>query len=138
MEPSHLDPLVLSFISAVVLAVLLTLYHVYRAVKTFCTPAVNPESTEYESPVTYSVLLLAPCGNGLIKALRQWDPEITLIDARFVNRSDSYLAQYVPLNRAKSLVDKINEHQPDAQVEVVCNKYNSVFTMQEWKEIHNG
>lgn len=110
----------------------------WKAYKELQRPVVNPEGTAYESPITYSILLTAPCGKGLITALREWDPEIILIDANRLSAGGTCLAKDVRVDRAISLVDKILEHQSDAEVQIVCNKFNSVFTMKEWKEFHDG
>lgn len=99
---------------------------------------VSTEGTVYTKRIEYRVeLLRAPVYTHVISALREWDDELSLLEARRRTKLGT-LAYGIDVRSITALINALHKNAPSATIKISSTSFEKTFTMQQWKEFHDG
>jgi hypothetical protein len=99
---------------------------------------VSTEGTVYIQQIRYKVELVdAPVYTHVIVALRANRKELPLSTVKR-RVSTGTLGWDLTVHEVKSMVNALHKHAPSCKIEISSTSFEKTFTMQQWKEFHDG
>jgi hypothetical protein len=99
---------------------------------------VSTEGTVYIRQIRYKVELVdAPVYTHVIMALRTHRKELPVSTIKRRVTSGT-LGWDLTVHEVKDMVNALHKHAPSCKIEISSTSFEKTFTMQQWKEFHDG